>query len=277
MRKTFALLVVLGLAALGMGQTLHPTPPPHPDAVPDITHPVPGTDVHPGVYNASAADSTLLTGITAFWQMDETSGSREDAVGSLDWTDVATVGFTTGKVGNAAVAVKANSERLDLTYDFWSGGDFTFVSWFLHDVDETKMLIRCATINGGTARSMRVYFNNGNDRMQFAVYASPSDWTNVITDTNLSTPGPTDWHMAAAAYDSSTKKPQVSVDGGSWIIGGTALTNDPRAATFNNIALDSSSGYTNLTTDLVGIWDRVLTEAELIELYNGGDGNAYPF
>jgi hypothetical protein len=42
---------------------------------------------------------------------------------------------------------------------------------------------------------------------------------------------------------------------------------------FEIFPLDSSNVY----IDEFGIWDRALTNSELLELYNNGLGKAYPF
>lgn len=33
----------------------------------------------------------------------------------------------------------------------------------------------------------------------------------------------------------------------------------------------------NCKIDMLGVWDRVLSESELVSLYNGGNGMEYPF
>ena len=71
----------------------------------------------PGPFIGSAAAapaSTLLTGLVSWWKLDEESGTRADAVGTNHHTDNNTVGYASGKIGNAANFVAANSESLTL-------------------------------------------------------------------------------------------------------------------------------------------------------------------
>lgn len=66
-----------------------------------------------GIWTANV-DSTLLVGIFAHWPLDEESGTRYDTVDSNHLTDNNTVGFASGKIGNAASFVASNGESLTL-------------------------------------------------------------------------------------------------------------------------------------------------------------------
>lgn len=234
--------------------------------------------LRPRIRVSSLSESSLNEDIEHFWNMDEASGQRLDAVGTAHWQDVNSVGRTTGKIDFAADIVTPGNKRLDVTGDFWSSGDFTFVGWFNKDVNVTKVLIRCATTNGGAIRSFRVWYNVS-QRVFVDVYDSVTGQSSIINDTNLSVFP--QWHMAAAGYSTADKKSRVSIDGEDWIVSATPLTNVVRPATFNNIGLDSSSGYTSVISDLYGVWSRLLEDStgtnELQGLYNLGIGRKYPF
>ena len=81
--------------------------------------------------DVDAFDSSLVS----VWKMDESSGTREDAVGSNDVTDINTVGSASGKNGNAADFVAANSEVLELGSGVTDqSGDFAHAMWFTSDL-----------------------------------------------------------------------------------------------------------------------------------------------
>ena len=72
--------------------------------------------------------------IISRWKLDESSGSRADAVGINTLTDNNTVTSTTGPFGDtAALFTKANSERLSISDASQSGlditGNFSFSAW----------------------------------------------------------------------------------------------------------------------------------------------------
>ncbi len=83
----------------------------------------------------SAAASALYSNLTAFWKMDEASGSRADSIGTSTLTDNNTVASGAGLVySNAAFLVRANSEYLNCASNsaLQSGGgavDFAIGLW----------------------------------------------------------------------------------------------------------------------------------------------------
>ena len=81
---------------------------------------------------ATPGGSPFLSGLIAYWTLDEASGTRVDAHGNNDLSDNNTVTSTTGKVGDAAAFATANSEYLSRAdnADLSVGNiDFTFDLW----------------------------------------------------------------------------------------------------------------------------------------------------
>jgi hypothetical protein len=64
--------------------------------------------------NVTPAQAAIEDDLVACWDMDETSGTRYDSAGSNHLTDNNTVGYTTGKIGNAASFISDNTEKLDI-------------------------------------------------------------------------------------------------------------------------------------------------------------------
>ena len=56
----------------------------------------------------------LKDDLVSWWSLDETIGTRDDSHGSNNLVDHNTVGYTTGKQGNASAFTAANSEYLDI-------------------------------------------------------------------------------------------------------------------------------------------------------------------
>ena len=77
-------------------------------------------------------DANLSTSLVSYWELEESSGTRVDSHGSDDMTDNNTVTSTTGKQGNAAVFVAANTEFLDSADSAALSitGDMSVAGWF---------------------------------------------------------------------------------------------------------------------------------------------------
>jgi len=85
------------------------------------------------------------TGLSAWWSLDETSGTRNDSHGSNHLTDNNTVGYTSGVKSNAATFIAANNESLSISDNAaLSMGDISFsvCAWVnLEDKTGDKVLV----------------------------------------------------------------------------------------------------------------------------------------
>jgi hypothetical protein len=113
MLKRALLALVLVGAALGIASpdvTLHPTPPPHPDAVPD---PVIGSDVHPGYMNRSSGGApSEYADATSVWNFNDITDLGNDSQGSNNWTLVSSPASGAGALGNAVLFDATNEHAL---------------------------------------------------------------------------------------------------------------------------------------------------------------------
>jgi hypothetical protein len=86
------------------------------------------------------------------------------------------------------------------------------------------------------------------------------------------------WYFAAMYYDSSTNKVGVSLNASAWTetsVTGTINTGGDQVK-FARLSYQSGwDNYYNGRLDEWGHWGRVLTTAELTELYNSGNGLSY--
>ena len=212
-----------------------------------------------------SSGSTLNTGLVSWWDLDETSGTRVDSVGSNDLTDQNTVGFISGKIGNAADFVAANNEVLHVSADFFTG-DYTISLWTDMSLAGTKYVLAgydpVANLNGP-----KLYWTNATNRYSFlhdgAVgaivdVATTSQWRHLVlwaeddtlyfTSSTSNTPGEI----------GSVTRGHTGISG-PFVLGGTV-----NGGTFTGSLTDA--------IDLCGVWSRVLTADERTELYNLGAG-----
>ena len=222
-----------------------------------------------GGYSVSGgvALSTLVTGLVAYWSLDETSGTRADSVGSADLTDNNTVGYDTGVNGNAASFVAGNLEKLSCASTSLPAGthSFTLSAWF----NPTGVSGEFAIVGRfHTALPSRDYLLDlVNDQIWFfSASGSNPRWTTPAIQAGV-------WHHVLGWYDSATGNASIAVNNGTPVT--NAITPETGEAAFVIGSYDSPGAPFTGLIDEVGIWSRVLTEDERAELYNSGTGKFY--
>lgn len=227
-------------------------------------------------YGSAAAPSTLLTGLVAFWKLEEASGTRVDEVGSNDLTDNNTVTQATGKVGNAAQFTAANSESLSIAdnadVSMGAGVQFTIAGWFYLD-NKSTYRHAWAKWESGVQFEYRLLYNVDTDKFEFWVSSDGSGFS-TVTATSFGSPSTATWYFIMCRYDGTNIS--ISVNDGT--VNNTAFTADVFNGT-QAFRLGSKTGgdYWDGRIDAVGLWKRALTTAEVTEFYNAGNGREHPF
>ncbi len=217
----------------------------------------------------------LTDSLIAYWELEESSGSRIDAHGSNDLSDNNTVLSGTGIVGTAANFTDANSEylsRADNT-DLSTGDvDYSFVCWIkLDDVaDESRI------INKWTSQVEYLLEEGGDTNNRFTWWISgTSASANVTADTFGDTSGISgSWVFVFVYHDAAASEIGISINDGGIDTTSLSITQrdgtDPFQLSYNS----STLGIEGLL-DQVGFWKKKLTAAEVTRLYNSGNGRSY--
>jgi hypothetical protein len=227
----------------------------------------------------------LTDNLVAFWELDESSGTRVDAHGPHDLTDNNTVMAATGRVGDAATFVNANNEYLSVGdhADLSAGnGDFTLAAWVYLD---TKGATREIAGKGdGTGFEWFVSYNGGFDRFVFRT-ASATAEANATTATDGggegggSAPSADTWYFVVAWHDATNDLIGIATSANGMTAYTQAYTHGIWDSTGDfNIGRNSAyfPGYMDGMIDQVGFWKgRVLTSQERTDLYNSGAGLSY--
>lgn len=213
------------------------------------------------------------TNLLHYWELEETSGTRVDSHGSLDLSDINTVGSTTGIQGTAATFVGANSESLLSTTPvaFSQGVPLTYNFW----VNLTSTSMRGVFFEDSSWR-------NGDDG--FAVGVGNTDYDGTGNNLIVAQWGigyfsagaiGTGWHMITAIVRSDSKI-ELYLDGTSVYTTASAII------AFQNwdFTIGSSYGTTvyplrDGSIDEFAIWDVELSSANITWLYNSGAGRTY--
>jgi hypothetical protein len=247
-----------------------------------VTVPAAAQHISPGpimrTIAAAGGASTLNTDLIAYWKLDEASGTRADSetTGTAqDLTDNNTVTSTTGKIGNAAQFVTANSEYLSRTDSAdMSVGDigFTIAAWvYLDTLVGTGDARHVASKSGGSSDEYWISAAETGGVNKFFFVVNTAGGAKVVShNTTLSA---TTWYFVVAWHDPDANTVNITFN-----------TETPASATTSGSAPTDSNGqfqlgrygggsaYWNGRIDEVGFWKKVLTSDERTELYNAGSG-----
>lgn len=224
-----------------------------------------------------STSSTLNTGLTAYWKMDEASGTRVDSGSNgQDLTDTTTVPSTTGKISNGGAFEFDDGEHLTHTDSptlSVSDQDFTFVCWVNM---ESKPAFNGGIISkegAGDANNDEygLYWNATSDR--FEISAGNGSAATIVTANTFGAPSTATWYMLIFGYEAATDTLFISVNNG------TADTGSLNPGPFNSNGDFLLGGRTfqplfafDGVIDEVGFWKRLLTSGEKTEIYNSGSG-----
>ncbi len=231
---------------------------------------------------APTGPSTLLTGLIAFWKLEEASGTRVDEVGSNDLTDNATVTGAVGKVGNAAQFTNATSEFLSIAdnTDLSTGNiSFTIAGWVWLDNKTGQQGIVSKWLEGSANREYLIdYLGGGTDRFRFGVSSDGAGGgtTTVVQADNHGSPSTGVWVFFACWHDSVADTISIQINNG--MIDSSATS----AGVFDSVApvqfgATDTAVFLDGRMDAVGFWKKVLTADEKTEFFNGDIGLEHPF
>lgn len=216
--------------------------------------------------------AAVITSLVSYWELNEASGTRNDAHSTNHLTDNNTVLSTTGKVGTAADFETSTSEYLSRASNsaLQAGDiDFTFAAW-INLESATSGIIASKDSNAGSSRDYTLEYSTGFGPIFY------------VNGSFLAGPGGTlsnsTWYFVVGWHDATANTTNLQIDNGtvnSTSTGGAAP--DVSASQFRIGAREYSGaeGYFDGLIDEVGFWKKVLTPTERTWLYNAGAGRSY--
>jgi hypothetical protein len=236
---------------------------------------IPVTAVAPTM-SGGAAPSGLLTGLAAYWKLEETSGTRADSVGTSHLTDNNTVTSNPGIQGTAAQFTAANSESLSVVHNAAlavGNFDFSIALWVYFDTVATSHVFNKWAAGQG---SYILYYDSGSGRFAWLLSTDGTVQDVHLPMDALGTPLASTWHFITLIHDAAANTLTVQGDTttayvvahSAGVFAGTAPV---------EIGANLGSPYLNGRVDEVGYWTRTLTGTERTNLYAAGAGVTYPF
>lgn len=228
------------------------------------------------------ATNPVWSGLTSYWRME--TGTTVVDYGSNHFNGTSSnVSWVAGKKNNGAAFTSSNAKIVlaDANkYNFERTDSFSFSLWvkrislqnpaFLFQKQQVSLSYRgygmSITLVGGTGRHEVIFQLFNSTTVQLQVRSNQS-----LTST-------TDWYHIALTYNgtSNASGAKIYVNGvcDNYIYYNT-LTNTTKNTTPLIIGNFETPTTNNTIIDEVGLWNRVLTQAEVTALYNSGNGLFY--
>jgi len=224
---------------------------------------------------------SLRTGLVAYWPLNETATSgdvtaKDESGKGNNLTSNNSVLSTAGLIGNARDFVAANSEFLSIASNTdmeFGDKDWSLSLWFNAD-DWGAYQIAAKDQSGGRDLEVALTTAGGFNRILFSPKHSGGSVDQLIPSTSDSLAVGV-WHFFALRHINSTGIITARVNtftrnyfrpaGQTWNSTNTAFTLGSRAFV-------GAQGYFNGSIDECARWNRALSDAELDELYNSGNG-----
>lgn len=233
-------------------------------------------------FNPDSGDS-LKNDLIAYWKMDEASGSSSlDSVGGHNaaWN---TTQVVPGKIGKAQNVWASNSWLAVADTAAFSTDTMTVAGW----VKPTRFgagnfasifNFRPATNNAGMTLEYAGYSGLGTGQLQCQVFITSPQ--NTQTSAGLVTAADqkitlNEWSHVACSYDGTTAKLYIngSLVTSSQVSGKMRRLDSGMNLWLGRNLISNQAIYGHL--DEIGYWGRALTQTEISNLYNGGQGNTY--
>jgi len=228
--------------------------------------------------------AAVPTDFLACWDLDEESDTRIDEAGTSDLDDFNTVLFGTGIQGNAADFEEDLVEYLSTTSGaaISSSADLSISFWHKHETDLGNnsgwYIITHGAGTGGAANwGLQFYHNAGVPQWVFVAYESSAPTANVNIRVNQTLTAGT-WYHIVMTFDltggASEGLMEIFSNGTSVGTKNDATLNDLNGGDFD-LTMGASSAHIQPfdgLLDIVEVYDRVLTSAEITALYNSGSG-----
>ena len=223
----------------------------------------------------SVPADTRLTGLLAFWNLSEASGTREDTISTNDLTDYNTVLYGTGVIGRAADFELDNSEYLyvadNAAMSMSAAESFAISCWVKMESQPATVgiMVKATGVNVNQMEWL-LYWTAATSRLRFATgdgsNRSYVDWGSATGTGTL--------FFICCWYNTVTDSIYMQVDNGTPLRAEAVY--EPYDGTASLVLGSLITNYYDGLIDQAGVWSRELNSVKghsfADSLYNGGAG-----
>lgn len=230
------------------------------------------------IFLISSISASLIDGITSYYKLDEVSGAVIDSHNDNDGTNY---GATTQQTGiiNYGYSFDGSNDYVSIPDGTTGLSTFSVSLWFyVNAFDGNDVIIGQWDDVSGNYRSWMISMDNSGN----LVYHESSDGAGSgyksLTISGAVSTG--EWYHLVLAKDGAN----VIIYKNNSVVGSSSSMNSNLYNYSGDIKIATSDGvfgaaarYMNALFDEIGIWSRDLSDVEVEELWNDGNGLAYPF
>jgi hypothetical protein len=213
----------------------------------------------------------LTNNIKAYYKLNEASGDAIDATGN-GYTMVNTsVTYSSGKINNGAVFNGSTSVFKNSTFPRDTSA-VSFSGWFKTSGNTMCIFGQDDSVTGSAQRTFQMQISATGKLLSIFFNTATNNVVSSITTVNDNT-----WRHFVTTYSGTETKLYINA---TLEATDTSITGALRSGTgmsIGTISDENNQAYFNGTLDEIGIWSRVLSQAEVTQLYNSGAGLQYPF
>lgn len=209
----------------------------------------------------------LNVDLVTYYKLDEASGAIEDSLGNLNMTNFGAEYGATGIINKSLDFVAANTDWVlsdGVLNMSGNGGNFSVSLWFNFDSIAAFSEIYSTNV---TTLGILIVDNATSDENLCMREGGPGRCaTGVIK--------PNQWYHVVITGDGTTMKLYLN---------GTSVHNFTTSQVFPSEGIvfgafnDLTQGFFDGRIDEIGVWNRVLSIEEIVQLYNGGSGITLSF
>jgi hypothetical protein len=222
----------------------------------------------------TGSTSSLLSGLSAYYSMNESSGNRLSSVSAPALEPVNSPDFSaTGNKSAGALYISGTNQYLRSTSSFFDIGSdsFTFAAWWYPISYNFGSIVSKYDSAGNDSVDSYLLLINNNGTLQMIVRADTLVATGTSPVLALNT-----WHCVIGWYNRATNELGLQVNGGTPITA-TCTGNPKTVSTPFQVGTYNAAFGGSFRIDELAFWKRSLSAQERLNFYATGSGLFYPF
>ncbi len=226
-----------------------------------------------GIFLINFGNAGLVDDIVSYYKLDDNLATT-NVIDSLDLNNGTLGGgdntediSTTGII-NLSLDLDGTNDYINANQNINANGvAFTFAAWVNLDDFGSNTAIFSTDISNVVPRGFQLLISPTG---QLSIFDGT---TSFFSSAGLFTSG--SFHFVVYIVNESNSK--VYLDGDSVLNASANFGNTNKALVIGQRSVSAPANFLNGKIDEVGIWNRTLSQAEVQQLYNNGDGLTYPF